>query len=101
MTGSRKSIKRRMHGMVFKLPFMITCNEFEDFILAYLEDDLPQKQKPVFEMHLKVCRECRDYLQAYRATMELAKNTLKAESQLLPEDVPQDLVKAVLAARRA
>ncbi|MDP6342587.1 MAG: zf-HC2 domain-containing protein [Alphaproteobacteria bacterium] len=92
---------RRLHGAMFKLPLMITCEALEDFILAYLEDDLPRKQRLVFEMHLKVCRECRDYLRAYRAAMDLAKQGLEAESQVLPEEVPQDLIDAVVAARDA
>ena len=53
----------------------------------------------VFELHLKMCRECREYLDAYRASMELAKDALRHGDELLPSEVPDDLVKAVLAAR--
>ena len=101
MKRSKTSIRRRIHALVFKLPLMITCEEFEDFILAYLEEDLPAKQKFIFELHIKVCRECRDYLKAYRASMDLAKQAIEEESRLLPEQVPDDLVKAILAARDA
>ncbi|MEM8744684.1 MAG: zf-HC2 domain-containing protein, partial [Pseudomonadota bacterium] len=83
----------------FKLPLMITCEAFEDFILAYLEDDLPKRQRMMFELHLKMCRECREYLDAYRASMELAKDSLRHGDELLPSEVPEDLVKAVLEAR--
>lgn len=93
---------RWMRGMMLRhVPGMITCKEFEDFILAYLEGDLPRRQRSVFELHLKVCRECRDYLAAYRRTLELSKRAFEAEADALPEDVPEDLVKAVLDARRA
>lgn len=101
MTAPRPSRRRRLHGMFFKLPLMITCTEFETFILAYLEDDLPPRRKSVFEFHLKVCRECRDYLAAYRASLELAKGALGQDRDHLDDDVPEDLVKAVLAARNA
>ncbi len=97
MTEARPTLMRRIHGAMFKLPLMITCEAFEDFILAYLEDDLSPRQKFVFEMHLKLCRECRDYLKAYRASLELAKST--GQAQPLPDEVPEDLVAAVLAAR--
>lgn len=100
MTAPKKTIKRRIHGVMFKLPMMITCNEFEDFILAYLEDELPRGKRAIFDMHLKVCRECREYLRAYRASMDLAKQTLQTVESDLPESVPEDLVAAVLAARK-
>ncbi len=93
--GMGRKTMRRIHGMMFKLPLMIACDEFEEFILAYLEDELPAKQKFVFEMHLKVCQECREYLRAYRASMDLAKHA----DDPLPDTVPEDMVKAVVAAR--
>lgn len=101
MKKTKTSIRRRIHALMFKSPLMITCEEFEDFILAYLEDDLSAKQKFIFDLHIKVCRECRDYLNAYRASIDLAKQALEEESKLLPEQVPDDLVKAILAARDA
>ncbi len=96
MMGMSKKTMRRIHGVMFKLPYMITCEAFEDFILAYLDDELSPKQKLIFEMHLKLCRECREYLAAYRASIELARQGL-GEMQA-PEDVPEDLVKAVIDA---
>ena len=99
MKRAGTTVRRRIHGLVFKLPLMITCEEFEDFILAYLDEDLSAKQTFIFELHLKLCRECRDYLKAYRASMDLAKQAIEDESDLLPEHVPDDLVNAILAAR--
>ncbi|MCR9137535.1 MAG: zf-HC2 domain-containing protein [Alphaproteobacteria bacterium] len=90
--------RRRLHGMMFRLPLMITCEAFEDFILAYLEGDLNARQTFVFELHLKLCRECRDYLDAYRKALELAKACGSDEAAVL-QKVPEDLVAAVLAAR--
>lgn len=102
MTKPKPTVMRRIHGMMFKLPLMITCEAFEDFILAYLEGDLTARQKFTFEMHLKLCRECRDYLNAYRASMTMAKDALKKEENaMLPDTVPEDLIKAVLDARKA
>ncbi len=91
-----------LHGMMLNhMPLMITCREFEDFILAYLEGELPNRQRFVFELHLKVCRECRDYLAAYRRTIEVAKRAFDEQNAPVPDDVPEDLIKAVLAARDA
>ncbi len=99
MTDARPRPMRRLHAMMFRLPLMITCEAFEDFILAYLEGDLTTRQKFMFEMHLKLCRECRDYLKAYKAALDLAKAS-GAEENALPEEVPEDLVAAVMAARK-
>ncbi len=91
---------RWMRGMMLKhMPLMITCRQFEDFILAYLEGELPEKQRFVFELHLKVCRECRDYLAAYRRTVEISKRVFENPDRAVPDEVPEDLVKAVLDAR--
>ncbi|MEP1521746.1 zf-HC2 domain-containing protein [Ascidiaceihabitans sp.] len=89
---------RRVQGVMFKLPGMITCEVFEDFILAYLEDELPAPQRRVFEMHLKVCRSCRRYLSDYRKTLAATKARAD-EDQATLENVPEDLIAAVLAAR--
>lgn len=93
---------RWMRGMMQKhMPLMITCQQFEDFILAYLEGELPKRQQFVFELHLKICLECRDYLAAYRRTVEVSKRAFEEPEQPVPDEVPEDLVKAILAARDA
>ena len=96
-----RTAMRRLKGFMFRLPSMIDCAEFEAFILAYLEDDLPRRQKRIFEMHLKLWRECRDYLKAYRISVELAARAAKDDTGFVAEDVPEDLVAAVIEARKA
>ena len=97
----RPSPMRWMKGMMLKhMPLMITCAEFESFILAYLEDELPARERAVFDLHLKICRECRDYLAAYRRTVEVGKKTFEEPAAPVPDAVPEDLIKAVLAARQ-
>ena len=98
---ARRSWKRRLQGVMFRMPLMMTCRQFEDFILAYLEGELPERQRFVFKLHLKVCRECRDYLAAYRCTIEISKRAFEEPDQQVSDDVPEDLVKAILAARDA
>ena len=92
---------RPIAAMMFQLPFMIDCEEFEAFIIDYLEENLSKRQRAKFDLHLKLCRECRDYLQSYRATMELTKaQTDIPFSKMGMGEVPEDLIKAVLAARK-
>jgi len=79
-------------------PRMINCGEFEEFILDYLEDTLPSGKKAIFELHIKLCRECKEYLAAYSASMELGKRKFADDAAQLPTEIPEDLVTAILAA---
>ncbi len=98
---AKRSLKRRMQGIMFRMPLMITCREFEDFIIAYFEGNLPKNQRRLFEIHLRFCRECREYLAAYKASMEAAKQGLSDDAMALPEEVPEDLIAAVIGSRDA
>ena len=84
---------RRVHGM-------ITCREFETFVQQYLDDELPDRQRTIFEWHMRLCRECREYLAAYQRSMEVGQAVFSEPEGALPEDVPDDLVTAVLDATR-
>ena len=79
-----------------KMPLMITCAEFEEFVIGYFEGDLPRRRRLLFEMHLKMCRSCRSYLQAYRRSIELGKSVFRYPDAPVPDDVPEDLVRAIL-----
>ncbi len=76
---------------------MINCREFEDFVLAYLEGELPWYQLAMFRFHLAMCSECRRYLAAYQSAQTLTVGAFDEEAPV-PQDVPEDLVKAVIAA---
>lgn len=45
-------MQRYMYGM-------ITCGEFEDFITDYLDNELLAPQRSRFELHVRLCKECR------------------------------------------
>ncbi len=91
---------RAVRGIMFKLlPFVMTCREFEGFILDYLDDRLSTKARWLFRLHLLFCRDCRAYLAAYRRSVRLNQAVFSDPGAPLPEEVPGGLVKAVLAAR--
>ena len=98
--GSAK-ILRSMRGVMLRyMPFMITCRQFEDFLIDYLEGDLPDDKTMRFELHLKVCSSCRAYMAAYKRAAEVSAQALQMdEAEELP-DAPEDLIKAVIDARR-
>lgn len=91
---------RRLRGMMMRtMPLMITCREFQDFIDDYLAASLPYRQRKIFDMRLRLCRECQSYLAKYQNTIALGRSAFEDPDGAVPEDVPEDLVAAILAAR--
>ena len=76
----------------------MTCREFTDFIVDHFEGKLPKRVADEFDDHLSVCPTCRTYLRNYRLTVDLARDSEARDG--IPEDVPAELVEAVLSARR-
>ena len=77
----------------------MNCREFTDFLMAYLDGDLPGDQRDSFEFHLHSCPPCVNYLESYQATVRLGRACCQAD-EAIPEDVPEALVQAILAARK-
>jgi anti-sigma factor RsiW len=79
----------------------LTCREFIDFIMAWLDDELEPAVRRSFARHLEMCPDCVDYLESYQRTVELGKAAWDAPGDApVPDEVPEELVQAVLAARR-
>lgn len=98
--STTRRIRSKLKAMAFAHgPKMITCTEFEEFVLDYLDGDLPQGKRTIFELHIKFCRECREYLAAYKVSMELGTRLFETVDETLPTDIPEDLVQAIMAAR--
>ena len=98
----KNGLMRRLKGAMLKsMHGMMTCREFEEFVLAYLDGELPARQAKIFEWHLRICRECREYLAAYKRTIEIGKAALGPADESVPGDVPEDLIRAVLESREA
>ncbi len=79
----------------------MTCRTFIDFLMEYLSGELPASQREEFDAHLAECVECVAYLKTYNETVTLGKAAFEDPDAAVPADVPEDLVKAILAARRA
>jgi predicted anti-sigma-YlaC factor YlaD len=75
----------------------LTCREVLDFLSEYLDGALPGETVAVFEHHLAVCPECRGYLDDFRATLRATKAAYASSSA---QDIPEELVQAILASRR-
>ena len=77
----------------------MTCQEMVDFLMAYLDGELPAIQVTEFEGHMNMCPPCVDYLNTYKRTVELGKQACEDPAGPVPDAVPDRLVEAILAAR--
>jgi anti-sigma factor RsiW len=78
----------------------MTCRELVEFLMDYLDGVLPEPERSCFEEHLGECPDCVAYLASYQEAIRLGKEACTAGDDSIPPDVPEDLVRAVLAARR-
>ena len=79
---------------------MMTCRELAEFLMDYLDRELPLRQRVVFEIHLRMCPGCKNYLKSYKETVELGKSICEEPDGPVPQEVPEELVQAIMAARR-
>jgi anti-sigma factor RsiW len=77
----------------------LTCRELIEFLKAYLDGELPAPERRTFDAHLDACPPCRDYLHSYRETVTLTADAFCGPDEGVPDEVPEELVRAVLAAR--
>ncbi len=77
----------------------MTCQEFADFLMQYLDGDLSRPVRARFEEHLAECPDCVAYLATYQETIKLGKAACAEENDALPAEVPNELVRAILTAR--
>jgi anti-sigma factor RsiW len=75
----------------------VTCRELVEFLDDYLSRALPAERRAEFEAHLAACPSCVAYMKSYLASIELGRAALLASEEPVPGDVPEDLVRAILA----
>lgn len=76
----------------------ITCRQLIDFIVDYADGVLDAAAHDDFERHLHRCPSCQAYLQTYLQTIALVQAIGEEECA---EDVPAELVAAILGERKA
>jgi len=74
----------------------VTCREFIEFLMEYLLSEVDREK---FDAHLAVCPSCVTYLKTYQETVKVGKAVFADPNETLPEEPPEDLIKAILAAR--
>jgi anti-sigma factor RsiW len=78
----------------------LSCRALIEFLDDYLDARLEPAERARFDEHLAVCPACVRYVKSYRGTLQ-ALTLVGREDGALPEEVPPQLVEAILAARRA
>jgi anti-sigma factor RsiW len=78
----------------------MTCSEFTEFLDAYLSGEISPAERAEFQRHLDACKHCVDYLATYEKTVKLGKAAFEKPDREVPEKVPEELVRAILAARQ-
>jgi len=101
MTRKKDRRAKPIKGFMLRhLPLMLTCKEFDAFILDYAEGNLPASQQLRFKIHLRLCRECRQFVTAYLSTVKLSRASFATEHDGLPNEAPEKLVRAIIDLKR-
>lgn len=78
----------------------MTCRELADFMADYLSGELPAEARSQFDHHLSLCPNCVNYLEQYKTTAALGRTAFADQEAAVPPEVPEEFVKAILAARK-
>lgn len=73
---------------------MLTCQEVTEVVTEYLEGRQSLVQRLRFQMHIGMCKHCREYLKQM-------KTTVQAIGSLPEESIPPEMSKEVLERFRA
>jgi anti-sigma factor RsiW len=79
----------------------MTCRELADFLMDYVNEDLPSEVRQSFDRHLTLCPNCVAYVRTYRTTIELGRRAFADGDAEAEAEVPLELVRAILAARKS
>lgn len=79
---------------------MLTCKQFDEFMVDFLDRELPFAQRASCWMHLKLCRNCAKFVRQYEETIALGKQAFGDPDNPVPDTVPEDLINAAVARQR-
>jgi anti-sigma factor RsiW len=79
----------------------MNCRDIIQFLMMYLDDELPENVKACFDMHMQMCPDCVHYMQTYQKTVEITKISCQEHSHEQCAEIPEALVQAIIAARRS
>ena len=74
---------------------MVTCRKLVEFLDDYVGDRMSPFRRAQFNLHLKLCRPCREYLESYKQARSLSGEAL-SEENLPAEPMPEAMVQTIL-----
>jgi anti-sigma factor RsiW len=95
-----RKVDPRQAGDPKTLGHEIGCREFVEFLDDYVSRMLPEAERKAFDAHLAACPSCVAYMKTYQATVRAGRRVFTSREGSAPGDVPEELVRAVLAACR-
>ena len=78
----------------------MTCRELIEFLMDYLSGEVPPEERVLFDEHLSECPSCRAYIKSYERTVKMGKAAFDRPEEDVPPEVPEELVRAILASRQ-
>lgn len=78
----------------------ISCQELESLIVDYLDDQLAEQQRSVFDLHLASCPACQTYLANYKEVLSASQKAYSDVDEQSCEKIPEALVQTILAAKK-
>ncbi len=82
---------------------ILTCRKLIKVLDDYVEGRMSPMTRKRFEMHLKMCSACRDYVASYRRTIREVHEALRiteADCEQMPDELVQAIVDAAAAQKR-
>jgi anti-sigma factor RsiW len=86
-------------GEMVRIAGEITCREVAEFLHEYVDGELDGMRRAVFERHMRLCPPCVVFLETYKQTLELAGAAWSPCDDEHAPEVPDQVVRAILAAR--
>jgi anti-sigma factor RsiW len=77
----------------------MTCRELTEFLHDYVAGNLDAPTQQILDQHIAACGDCAVFLDSYRKTIRLGRAAFD-EPQAVVAKMPDDLVRAILKARR-
>ncbi len=74
----------------------MTCREATEFLIGYVEGDLPPEQHALFERHISRCPNCRAFLDQYRNTIRAEIGSYGSSDADARTVMPDDLVRSIM-----
>jgi len=79
----------------------VNCRDATEFLMDYLNDELPRETRREFDSHLARCPDCVTFLGQYEATVKAGRKVCAEEGPDITTEFPEDLIKAIMAAIQA